>query len=172
MLGLTTSGDSHFPKVTVTLALILCFAMLAACAAPPAAPSASEPVYEIVAQDVAYSGGSDQPIMLAVTGTDALAGAPAGLPPDVVDALQAAAAENPDALYIVVYAGMKPGGGYAVSVDSMALEGTEGSQTLVVTYSESAPEGAGTAALTYPYVIARVLSPPVSPDNVRFAAGS
>ncbi|MEZ4768416.1 MAG: protease complex subunit PrcB family protein [Caldilineales bacterium] len=154
------------------MTLVVCLAALVACAAPPAVPPAGEPVYEMVAQDVAYSGGSDQPIMLAIAGSDALAGAPAGLPPGVVDALQAAAAANPDALYIVVYTGMKPGGGYAVSIDSITLEKSDGSQSLVVTYSESAPQGASTTALTYPYVIARVLSPAVSPDNVRFVAGS
>lgn len=146
----------------------LCLLVLAACAAPPAAAPPVEPAYEIVAQGAAYSGGSDSPITLAIPGDAALQSPPAGLPPDVVASLQSAAQDDPAALYVVIYSGVKPGGGFAVSVDAMRLAGAAANQTLVVTYSETGPGQAGTTALTYPYVIARVLSPAVAPDDVQF----
>ncbi len=150
-------------------AFALCLAALAACAAPPAAaPPAgapAAPVYEIVAQDVATSGGSDEPITLAISGQQAMAGAADGLPPVVNEALRAAAEENPDALYVVVYTGVKPSGGYAVTIDAMHAPD---SASLLVVYSESEPGGAAAAVLTYPYVIARVISPVVAPNAVQF----
>ncbi len=153
----------------LTLAAALCLLVLAACTAPPAAAPPAEPSYEIVAQGAAYSGGSDSPITLAIAGNAALQSPPAGLPPDVVASLQDAAQDDPAALYVVIYSGVKPSGGFAVSVDAMRLAGAAPNQTLVVTYSETGPGQAGTTALTYPYVIARVLSPAVAPDNVQFA---
>jgi hypothetical protein len=149
------------------LAAALCLIVLTACAAPPAAAPV-EPAYEIVAQGAATSGGSAAPITQAISGDAALQSPPAGLPPDVVASLQDAAQEDPAALYVVIYTGVKPGGGYTASVDAMHLAGAASNQTLVVTYSETAPQGAGTTALTYPYVIARVLSPAVAPPNVQF----
>lgn len=150
-------------------AIALCVAALAGCAAPPAAapPAAAPaaPVYEVVAQDVAYSGGSDEPIRLAISGQQAMTGAADGLPPVVNEALRAAAEQNPDALYVVVYSGVKPSGGYAVTIDSLRAPD---SASLLVVYSESEPGGAAAAVLTYPYVIARVISPAAAPNTVQF----
>jgi hypothetical protein len=142
-------------------------AILISCATPPPVTSPSGPVYEIVAQGAAHNGGGAA-TNLAIRGEAAAREAPDGLPTDVIAALQEAAQDNPTVLYVVVYAGMKPGGGYGVSIDSMELAGPTGTETLVVVYSETAPKVAGTTALTYPYVIARVLSPSVTTDAVRF----
>ena len=107
--------------------------------------------------------------MLSMSGQAALGGGPEDLPPEARDALRTAAAQDPAALYVVVYAGVKPSGGYAVSIDSMRLEGPADRQTLVVSTSETGPGRAGVTALTYPYTIARVLSPPIEPQAVQFS---
>lgn len=163
------SRNKQRPVARLALAAVLCLAALAACTAPPAAAPSAAPLYEIVAQGVAYSGGSDEPITLAVSGQQAMAGVADGLPPVVSEALRAAATEPPSALYLVVYAGMKLSGGYAVTIDSLRLaDSATASPSLVVSYRESGPGGAVATVLSYPYVIARVTSPLVAPDAVQF----
>lgn len=168
----TSPCHGRLGRQTQRLAAIFCFLALAACAVPSAGPPAGEPLYEIVAQDVAYSGGSDTPQLLAVSGERAAESTLDGLPPDVMAALQSAVVDDPTGLYIVIYSGMKPGSGYSVTVDSMSLEGVGQDQTLVVSYSETGPELGGTTALTYPYVIAHVVRPAIPPDRVTFSGPS
>lgn len=149
--------------------LLISLVWLAACAAPPpTSPPAEEAALEIVAQSVAYGGGSDSPILLALSGDAALSASPEGFPPDLTAALQAAAAADPTALYVVIYAGKQPGGGFSVAIDSVKA-GQEGALTVVYSLATPDPKAGGTTALTYPYVVARVHAADADPAQVQFS---
>ncbi len=72
-------------------------------------------------------------------------------------------------MYVVVYAGKQPSGGFSVTIDSIAAS-QAGDDSLVVTYSLISPDPrlGGTTVLTYPYVVARVRDSNVAADDVQF----
>ena len=133
---------------------------------PQALAGTSVP-FEMVTQGDAMVGERVSPFAVAMRTTDQ--------PPALFDELPAQARAafeqaltNPGQsdLYLVIYGGRQPSGGYAVKIVSVAQEKGK----LMVLYRvEGPPPGQGAAdVITYPYAIARVGGIAIDPADVMF----
>lgn len=147
---------------------------VAAAAAPTGVGEATLAVgtvpFEVLAEGEPFVGQGRQPITLALRGDDPDRAVPDDLPDEAREALQRALARPDAALYLVVYAGVKPSSGYRVHIDSITTRDEAGREKLVVNYSleEPRPDQGGATVLTYPFVIARVPGIDVGTEDVLF----
>jgi hypothetical protein len=121
----------------------------------------------MVAQGDAMVGERVPPFTVALRATDQLPILLDELPSEARTAFKQAMA-NPEQsdLYLVIYGGRQPSGGYAVKIASV----TEENGKLMVFYRvEGPPPGQGAAdVITYPYAIARVSNVAIDPVDVTF----
>lgn len=138
----------------------------------PAPPTAMLPDGELAwtvvkAGDPAV-GTESSALAVALRGSDQTT-LPAELPTEATTILRSELAANPTALYLVVYGGMQPSGGYRVDIEAIV---PQADNTLLVRYRISGPPaGQGAASvITYPYIIVRVTNTAVAAADVLFAA--
>ncbi len=164
-IGLTSSlllaACAAAPASTPSRDRVVAAPLSAALDSPMPAPVVALPKqvpFEIVAQDAPFVGPETGPIALAIRGSDTEDAHMKGLPEEAAAALHSALAESDSALYIVIYAGIRPSSGYAVRVDSIVRQVDGGKERLVVNYSldEPDPDKGAATVLTHPYVIVRV----------------
>ncbi len=160
----TVTLSAVTPKVTTPLLVAPAVA-----ATPLFRPAiAGEPVpFEIVTQGDAVVGKRVSPFTAAMRTSDQRPTLLSELPPETRAVLdQAIANPGQPALYLVIYGGRQPTGGYAVKIASVRQENGK----LMVLYRvEGPPPGQGAAdVITYPYAIARVGSVAIDPAAVTF----
>jgi PrcB C-terminal len=155
--GLQTTGLSVQPASTPMLSSVV-----------------GQPVeYEIVAQDAPLGTYRQEPLLLAVRGDGAAVDIPSDLPPGATQVLQAALDKKDAALYLLIYAGSMPSGGFSAQLDSLESIHADGNELLLARYHIQPPDPAkgATTAITFPYLIARVATDLLT-DQVRFEATS
>lgn len=144
-------------KINLLLALIGLLLLGSACSPTQAQSNmpADQVAYQVISQGEAPGGGGEAPMTLALRGESEI---PDQLPEEVRQALRDSIREAPDATYILIYAGMKPSGGYAVEIKSIVTEQKAGKTNLVVNYDliQPDPQAGAAAVITYPFVIARL----------------
>jgi hypothetical protein len=162
-------------KTIIRLSL-LCGVVIVGCATAtptvPATPLPTQPTqsgnipFEIVAEGAPFVGNGQAPSAYAIRGDDPNRNVPNDLPDDGKLALKNSLSTSDASLYLVIYGGRQPSGGYAVRINSVTMRGNQ----LVVNYTLDKPKpGQGAATvLTHPYAIARVRNVSLPANAVVF----
>lgn len=116
--------------------------------------------FQVILEGAALASSFPQPLTLAFQPAELLKLTPtgllAGLPAELSQGIQAAAKTETGGLFILIYAGEMPSGGFSIAIDSILA--AEQTGKLLVTWKivpPKADQGAITA-LTYPYLLVRV----------------
>jgi len=123
-------------------------------------------VVEITAYGDPAVGDSNRqtPVTLAASRAADLPEEADALPDAARKALDSALTAETEGMYVVIYGGTQPSGGYSVSIESIKLNGG----ILEITWVLTPPKGAAITVLTHPYLIAHITGTKVTPDNVVF----
>jgi len=134
----------------------------------PNLPEPGSLAFDVIDFGAPVNGGAD-PITLAVRSDQNRDPAVELLPDEAQKSLEQALTMNRGALYLVLYAGEMPSGGFSVQIQSITEQLENGANVLLVRYYVQPPDPQSGAAtvLTYPYLIVSLASE-LPAQSVRF----
>lgn len=124
--------------------------------------------FEVIDYGASTNGGAT-PFVLAMRSDQSHNSTLRSLPEAARHALEIALAADQVSLYLILYAGEMPSGGFSVQIQSIAVKKEGIDDVLLVRYYVQPPDPQSGAAtvLSYPYLIVS-LSSDLAPQSVRF----
>ncbi len=126
---------------------------------PAPMPGSGKPTaFQVVTEGAALASASPKPLTLAFRAGERDLKLSEDLPKELMEAMEQIEKPRAGGLYLLIYGGQKPSGGYRIAIDEITVQGEPQKETMQVQWRMVPPDpGKGNiSALTYPYLLAWV----------------